>query len=205
MDSAVPAPPTEVITQVGGDHDVHHPDGQGAVDELALVVAGDRDAVRRLLDESGPVVFGYVLARVGGARSVADDLVQDTFLEAIRSAHTFRGDSLLTTWLCAIARRRIARHFEAERRAAGLDDDAVLDVGEGSVGVAAEEVVDQRDEVVRALGRLPVLHRQVLVRKYLDDLPVAEIAAELGRSVVQVQSLLQRARVGLRRELEVVA
>ena len=204
MDSVARAPPTEVITQVGGDREVHQPEGQGAVDELALVVAGDRDAVRRLLDESGPVVFGYVLARVGGVRSVADDLVQDTFLEAIRSAHTFRGDSLLTTWLCAIARRRIARHFEAERRAMGVDDEAALDVGEG-VTAAAEDVVDQRDEVVRALGRLPVLHRQVLVRKYLDDLPVAEIATELGRSVVQVQSLLQRARVGLRRELEVVA
>lgn len=65
-------------------------EGSEAVAELARVVAGDRDAVRRLLDDSGPVVFGYVLARVGGVRAVADDLVQDTFLEAIRSAHTFR-------------------------------------------------------------------------------------------------------------------
>jgi DNA-directed RNA polymerase specialized sigma24 family protein len=47
-----------------------------------------------------------------------------------------------------------------------------------------------------------VLHRQVLVRKYLDDWSVADIAADLGRTAVQVQSLLQRARDGLRRELE---
>ena len=208
MDSGSLAPPTEVMTRVGGDRDVAAAPDEGssdAVAELALVVAGDRDAVRRLLDESGPVVFGYVLARVGGVRSVADDLVQDTFLEAIRSAHTFRGDSLLTTWLCAIARRRVARHFEAERRTMGVDDETSLDVGGVADADDGVDGVDQRDEVVRALGRLPVLHRQVLVRKYLDDLPVAEIAAELGRSVVQVQSLLQRARVGLRRELEVVA
>lgn len=204
MDSVVPRPPTEVITQVGGDRDVAETDGAKAVAEFARVVAGDRDAVRRLLGESGPVVFGYVLARVGGVRAVADDLVQDTFLEAIKSAGTFRGDSQVTTWLCAIARRRVARHFEAERRTFGLDDESALDV---DVARGAPEVdgVDQRDEVVRALGRLPVLHRQVLVRKYLDDCPVAEIAAELGRSTVQVQSLLQRARVALRRELEVVA
>jgi RNA polymerase sigma-70 factor, ECF subfamily len=201
MDFGAGAPPSGVIVRVGGGVD-----GSEAVEELGRVVAGDPAAVRRLLDESGPVVFGYVLARVGGVRAVADDLVQDTFLEAIRSASTFRGDSMLTTWLCAIARRRVARHFAAERKALGaeLDDEAasaVLDVG----GPSEVEVVDQRDEVVRALGRLPVLHRQVLVRKYLDDCPVAEIADELGRSVVQVQSLLQRARVGLRRELEVVA
>ena len=202
MDFVVSAPPTEVIAPVGTEDGLGHPEAEALVAELGRVVAGDRDAVRRLLDDSGPVVFGYVLARVGGARSVADDIVQDTFLEAIRSAHTFRGESLLTTWLCAIARRRVARHFEAERRALGVDDETILDVADAAPGL---ESVDQRDEVVRALGRLPVLHRQVLVRKYLDDCPVADIAAELGRSPVQVQSLLQRARQGLRRELEVVA
>jgi RNA polymerase sigma-70 factor (ECF subfamily) len=207
MDFVTPGPPTEVIAQVGGDREVAGTtEGSEAVAELARVVAGDRDSVRRLLDESGPVVFGYVLARVGGERAVADDLVQDTFLEAIKSAHTFRGDSMLTTWLCAIARRRVAQHFEAERRMVGVDDETALDVA-ATVALGTDDVgdVDRRDEVVRALGRLPVLHRQVLVRKYLDDCPVAEIAVELGRSTVQVQSLLQRARVGLRRELEVVA
>ena len=45
-------------------------------------------------------------------------------------------------------------------------------------------------------------HRQVLVMKYLDELSVSQIADEMGRSPVQVQSLLQRARDGLRRALE---
>ena len=175
-------------------------DAQGRV-ALLGAARGDADGVRLLLDSAGPVVYGYVLARVGGRRSIADDLVQDTFLEAMRSAHTFRGESLVTTWLCAIARRRVARHYEAERRHAPADGPLVDPAGPEDEAT----VVDQRDEVVRALGRLPVLHRQVLVRKYLDDCPVAEIAAELGRTTVQVQSLLQRARTGLRRELEVTA
>jgi RNA polymerase sigma-70 factor (ECF subfamily) len=181
--------------------------GLMADDSLVRAAAGDAQAVRLLLDTAGPVVYGYVVARVGGRRSVADDLVQDTFLEAMRSAHTFRGDSLVTTWLCAIARRRIARHFEAERRHAVADGELARDATPGRPGAVDDEVavVDQRDEVVRALGRLPVLHRQVLVRKYLDDCPVAEIAAELGRTTVQVQSLLQRARTGLRRELGATA
>jgi RNA polymerase sigma factor (sigma-70 family) len=55
---------------------------------------------------------------------------------------------------------------------------------------------------VRALGRLPAIHRQVLVLKYLDELSVSEIADELGRSPVQIQSLLQRARDGLRRAMD---
>ena len=48
---------------------------------------------------------------------------------------------------------------------------------------------------------MPAVHRQVLVLKYLDGRSVAEIAEAVGRSRVQVQSLLQRARDGLRSEL----
>jgi RNA polymerase sigma-70 factor (ECF subfamily) len=98
--------------------------------------------------------------------------------------------------MCTIARRRIARHWERERKA------EVARAGLRPLGEAAPaEDVEERDAIVRALGALPPIHRQVLVMKYLDDLSVADIAARLGRSRIQVQSLLQRARDGLRREM----
>ena len=171
----------------------------GDVELLRGVAGRDPVSVRRLLDEVAPVVYGYLYARVGGDQSVAEDLLQDTLLEAVRSAHSYRGDAALSTWLCSIARRRLARHYEAERR------DEVVKSGLRLVPPHdgdAEDDLARHDEVVRALGRMPALHRQVLVRKYLDGMRVEEIATELGRSRVQVQSLLQRARDGLRRELE---
>jgi RNA polymerase sigma-70 factor (ECF subfamily) len=64
------------------------------------------------------------------------------------------------------------------------------------------EEIDQRAEVLAALGQLPALHRQVLVLKYLDGCSVAEIATTISKTEVQVQSLLQRARDGLRRQVE---
>jgi RNA polymerase sigma-70 factor (ECF subfamily) len=168
------------------------------VDLLKRVVDGDAKAVRTLLDDAGDVLYGFVFARVGGNDATAHDIVQETFLEAVRSAHTFRGDSTLRTWLCAIARRRLARYYEAERRKEVVNSG--LRLIDGGPDEAVE--VDRRDEVVRALGHLPPLHRQVLVLKYLDERSVEDIAAELGRSRVQVQSLLQRARTGLRKTLE---
>jgi RNA polymerase sigma-70 factor (ECF subfamily) len=167
-------------------------------DLLAAAAGGDTAAVRAFLDAVGPSVYGFVFARVGGDEAAAEDLVQETLVEAIRSAHTFRGESALRTWVCAIARRRLARHYEAERR------QAVAESGLTLLGAwqGTDTDLERRDEIVRALGRLPVLHRQVLVRKYLDDWSVADIAAELARTAVQIQSLLQRARDGLRRELE---
>ncbi len=69
-----------------------------------------------------------------------------------------------------------------------------------SAGLGAD-LVERQDEVVRALGRLPALQRQVLVLKYLEELSVEDIAGQVSRSRVQVQSLLQRGREGLRRQL----
>jgi RNA polymerase sigma-70 factor (ECF subfamily) len=166
---------------------------------LAGVVAGDAASVRALLDAAGDVLYGFVFARVGGDSAAAEDIVQETFLEAVRSAHTYRGDAALRTWLCAIARRRLARYYEAERRQE-VSQSGLRLVEERSEDEAAE--FDRRDEVVRALGTLSALHRQVLVLKYLDERSVEDIAVEVGRSRVQVQSLLQRARTGLRRALE---
>lgn len=163
---------------------------------LADAAAGDPEAVRTLLDRVGPVIYGFIYARVGGRDDAAEDLTQETFLESVRSAHTFRGEAALATWMCAIARRRVARWFEAERKA------EVARSGLMAIDSVVEDTFEERDEVIRALGRLPVIHRQVLVLKYLEDLTVEDIARDLGRTPVQVQSLLQRARAGLRREVE---
>ncbi len=172
---------------------------------LSGAAGGDPEAVRALVDAVGPVVYGFVFARVGGDEPTAQDLLQETLIEALRSAATFRGDAALRTWVCAIARRRLARHYEAERRHAVAESGLALLGGIGGLtgpAGAERDDVEWRDEIVRALGRLPAVHRQVLVMKYLDELSVSAIADELGRSAVQVQSLLQRARDGLRRALE---
>jgi RNA polymerase sigma-70 factor (ECF subfamily) len=164
---------------------------------LRAAAAGDPSAVRWLLDEVAPTVFGFLYARVGGDRPAAEDLLQETLLEVVRCAGDYRGDAAVTTWMCAIARRRLARHYERERRAAVTESRLRLVVPEQPDG----DELERRDEVTRALGRLPALHRQVLVLKYLDQQSVQQIADQVGRTAVQVQSLLQRARDGLRREL----
>lgn len=166
---------------------------------LRGVVDHDPVAVRRFLGEVAPVVYGYIFARVGGDQPTAEDLLQDTLLEAVRSAGTFRGDSALSTWLCAIARRRLGRHYQAERKAEATRRG--LHLVDGSDQEPAMQL-DRRDELIRALGRLAPLHRQALVLKYLDGCSVDEVAAALGRTPVQTQSLLQRARDALRRHLE---
>jgi RNA polymerase sigma-70 factor (ECF subfamily) len=167
---------------------------------LRAAARGRADAVRWLLDEVAPIVHGFVWARVAGDQAVAEDLLQETLLAAVASADSFRGDAAVSTWMCGIARHLVARHWEAERRAE-VARSRLREVTALEPTTDTEQQLLDREQVAAALGRLPALHRQVLVLKYLDGLPVEQIAEQTGRTRVQVQSLLQRAREGLRREL----
>lgn len=167
--------------------------------DLALwqeVINRRADSVRTLVDDYLPRVYGFIVARVAGQQPVAEDLVQETLLEAMRAASTYRGDASLTTWLCTIARSRVARFYERERRQETITRRINLATD------VPEQVIDVRDEVLEALAELPPLHRQVLVLKYLDGHSVQAIAGITGRTAVQIQSLLQRAREGFRRTME---
>jgi RNA polymerase sigma-70 factor, ECF subfamily len=170
---------------------------------LAGMAAGDPSSTRALLDATASTVYGFIFARVGGRRDVAEDLAQATYLEAMKSAKSYRGDAALETWLCAIARRQVVRHYEAERKRQRLERKLQLVTSDSDVEEEPHErAFAESEAMIAALGRLAPLHRQVLVFKYLDGLSVDQIASELRRSKVQIQSLLQRARAGLRQELE---
>ena len=169
---------------------------------LQQAADGDDSAASRLLDETGPTVYGFIFARVGGDPSVAEDLLQATYLQGIRSAGTYRAEAALSTWLCTIARREVAKHFERERKRSLAESSLRLVDADQTTPDAADVAFGDSEEVIECLGRLPILHRQVLVLKYMDGLSVAEIAEELGKSPVQIQSLLQRARLGIKNELE---
>lgn len=164
---------------------------------LQRAASGDAAAARELLDTTGDIVYGFVFARVGGREHEAEDITQSTYAEAIKSASGFRGDSALTTWLCAIARRQLARHYEKERSREVTESELRL---VETTQLPAE--IETDSDVVIALGELNALHRRVLVLKYLDGFSVEEMATELNRTRTSIQSLLQRARQSLRDALK---
>jgi RNA polymerase sigma-70 factor (ECF subfamily) len=179
-------------------------EGGGEQQLLAAAARGEQAAVRWLLDEVAPIVYGFVFARVGGDQGAAEDILQETLLEAVRSACGFRAESSVSTWMCTIARRRLARYYESQRRSE-LARQSLQLVEPIAEGAETEGDYERQDEVLRALWKLPVLQRQVLVLKYIEDLSVQEIAEQVKKSRVQVQSLLQRGREGLRRQLALEA
>jgi RNA polymerase sigma-70 factor, ECF subfamily len=146
-----------------------------------------------------PRVYSYLLSRCGNDVALAEELSQQTFVAAIGQRAQFDGRSDVVTWLCGIARHKLADHFRAaereERRRMQLhvrqlqvDDDAKRQLA-----------LDDRAAIADVLRSLPAAHRAVLAFIDLDGLSAAETGRLMGRSAAATQSLLNRARESFRR------
>ncbi len=161
---------------------------------LDAVLAGDERAWRAWYEESFPGLYAYALWRCGGARHLADEVVQETWLTAVRRLRSFdpaRGS--FAGWLRAIAANVLRNHVrrDARRRAA-----APAAARPEAQTAAAEE--DRAERVAAALAALPQRYEAVLRAKYLEGQSVAAIAAASGDTPKAVESLLSRAREAFR-------
>ena len=145
-----------------------------------------------------PQVYGYLLPRCGSA-ALAEDLTAETFMAAVAAAKRDRPPELTVAWLVGVARHKLVDHWrrtDLERRKLGAvvsGLDIVEDPWEAQLDVAAAHA---------ALVRLSPHQRAALTLRYLDGLPVAMVAQELGRSLHATETLLVRARAALRRIYE---
>jgi RNA polymerase sigma-70 factor (ECF subfamily) len=171
------------------------------VDELVAAFA-DEAAFRAWYERVLPRVYSFLANRCGGAGALAEELTQQTFIEAVRSRGSFDGRSAVVTWLCAIARHKLADHYRRlereERRRMRIMVSEIRPRGQAD----PFQATDERDAIERAVAALPAAQRAAFVFRHLDGLSVSEIAAILGRSGSAVESLLARARENFRYEYE---
>jgi RNA polymerase sigma-70 factor, ECF subfamily len=168
------------------------------IDELSRALvddAGFESWYRRTL----PRVYSYLVSRSGGDTGLAEELTQQTFIAAIDQRSRFDGRSDTITWLCGIARHKLADHFRAidrhERRQMRMEVRQI----ELEEGLRAGLKLEDREMIGEVLRSLPANQRAVLAFVALDDLSVAEAARLIGRSRGATESLLFRARDSFRR------
>jgi len=159
------------------------------------VAVGDAPAaLLKLYDTALPEVYGYLLSRCG-SRTVAEDLTAEVFLAAVVAVRRDDPPLVSTGWLFGTARHKLVDHWrQSGREARGLQliaaQVAVLD-----------DPWDAQLNALRArqvLERLGPHHRAALVLRYVDDLPVPQVAAALGRTLHATEGLLVRARNAFR-------
>lgn len=127
---------------------------------------------------------------ITGDAELAGDLVQEALVRTYVSWGRVRQDGAM-----AFARRTLVNlNIDRWRRRPAAPTDVVDRLDPRNI----EQPVDDRDEVVRLLAGLPAHQRRVIVLRYFNDLPEAEIAAHLGITVGAVKSAASRGLAALR-------
>lgn len=139
-------------------------------------------------------VYRYASRLVGGDRSRAEDLVQETYLTLVRQVRGGRTEPVDIGWAMTTCRSRFldqlrrAQTFERTRQRMFQREHHTAD--------------DTSSPATEALSRLSDVQRAVVVLRFIDEMSVPEIAAAIGRSVHATESLLVRAKHELRKQYD---
>jgi RNA polymerase sigma-70 factor (ECF subfamily) len=141
-----------------------------------------------------PSVLGYFRSY---GLAVAEDLTGDVFVSVAKGLRRFRGDEHdLRRWVFSIARRRLVDHFR-RRRVRSIVTSG--DLPEQGVQV---DMGDLDVDLVAALRELTEPQREVIVLRFIADLPLEDVARLVGRTVGSVKALQARALAQLEQMLE---
>lgn len=179
------------------------------------VLAGDHTAFSQFFGDCFPRLFRFVMRRTDRDAELARDVVQSALLKGIRNLASYRGEASLFTWFCQIARHEFAdqraRQRAADRTIVALENDPSvrtalesLEWTELAEPQQALEHQQQRELVHAALDYLPPRYAMLLEMKYVEELPVEQIAQRLGVTAAAAQSLLARARAAFRKAHDVL-
>jgi RNA polymerase sigma-70 factor (ECF subfamily) len=169
-----------------------------SIDQATLDAAraGSRDAHARIYERCAPRVF-TLARRMLASTSLAEDVLQDTFVEVIRKLKDFRGQSSFETWITRIAVNKCLSLFRSSwwaKRSTLVDDE----YADGRSVAAADADI----ELARLLDRLPATARAVVWLHDGEGYTHDEIGGMMGRTASFSKSQLKRAHDRLRADLD---
>lgn len=149
-------------------------------------------AVDTLYHELGRKILKLVLKRNGGDLEVAKFVVQDTFVAAYKSFHTFHSKSTYFTWLCRIALNKLADYYRGQ-----VNKNFQLPINLPAPDISPEEKLaldELRSKVNSCLNLLPPEYRRLLHLKYYMELSNREISLHLHLTSRSLEGKLYRAK-----------
>jgi len=175
----------------------------------ARMLAGEERAFSEFFTAYFAPLYRFSLSRLDGDVAAAEDVVQNAMTRGVAKLATYRGEATLMTWLCTFCRHEISAWWRRQSREPSRpnlpEDIADIEAALESLALASDNDPERRakrNETARlvhvALDRLPRNYADVLDWKYIEAVPVSNIAVRLGVSAKAAESLLTRARDAFR-------
>ena len=167
-------------------------------------IAGDGDAFDCLVREYMNTVLGLAYNYLGNFHT-AEDIAQETFVQAFQSISGLRDGNRFKVWLLRIARNKCIDHIRRNPRHLSMDQDRELqqEVSLRAIAAIPQEEPEEFSEanLLSALNSLRADYREIFVMKHIDNLSYKEISEMLGMSVSAVGEKLYRVRSMIRGRL----
>lgn len=191
---------SSVLRDVGSavEASLPEPVTQDDLRDIAAARGGDGDAYARLIERYERAIH-VQMHRFSRDPAVCRELVQDVFVEAYLSLHTFRGQAPFLHWLRRVATRTGYRHWTREAKSRRIQTVLEREVAPDS---SQQTPSDAAALLFEILAELPVKDRLVLTLFYYDSRSAQEIAAHTGWSETLVRVRLHRSRHRLRKLIE---
>ena len=183
---------------------------------ITSIAKGDEDSLEIFYNKYFPKLYRYIYYRVSRDHQHTEEVVNDTFIEAIDKAAKYdasRGS--IESWLITISRNRIrssnatvGKAKEYEQSWSMLDGELETIFADLDSGKLPENVLENKelaDIVGATMGSLPDNYSKVLELKYMSNMPVREIAKVLSKTEKSVESQLTRARTAFKETFKTVA
>jgi len=173
---------------------------ESGLDELARRVSdGDSEAFQTLYETHLDMVYRYVYYKVGNGQ-LAEDLTQHIFMKAWEARVRYQWRELpFQHWLLRLARNTVIDHYRSTKPANASLLDPIGDGVDPEAELAQTEMIQTLQEAVR---QLPDEQREVIVLRFIEQMPHADVALHLGKSAATVRVIQHRALQALRRLLE---
>ena len=172
---------------------------------------GDTRAFERLIKMHERKIYNLLLNMTGN-KTVAEDFLQETFLNAWQKIKSFRGNSEFSTWLYRIAVNVVLMKWRKKKviRTVSMDSPIITEKGEitrefaddwSKSPTASLENAELKNKLTEAIGLLPEKYKTVLILRDVENMSNEEVQKILKISMQAVKSRLHRARLFLREKL----
>ena len=158
----------------------------------------DFDTIYR---ENAEIVYRYLFSLCRDAH-LAEEVTQQTFYEAIRSAGKYRGEAALSTWLCAIGRRLLQKEWQRQKKHSALPLEDIDHLPAPSTAEEAALEQSERAELFRRIHALEPRSREVVYLRLSGELPFSAIGEIMGESETWARVTFYRAKQKLMKGAE---
>ena len=169
---------------------------------INAITKGDQKAFAQLYQLFSEKVYNTALSYTQN-KTDAEEITQEVFILIFRKANQFKGDSTISTWIYRITVNVSLNYLKAQKRRSispwKKERDDASDFNHPGVLLENKE---NASELFRIIKQLPENQKTAIILSFIEDLPRQEVADVMELSLKAVESLLQRAKKNLRKQLK---